>query len=739
MWASARERGRVSVRGWLQACANLLLIALPVSGAAGQETFAPPPDRLTLEAMPATGSIVMDGLLDEPAWGVAPVARGFVQIEPNQGTPAPLDTEVRVLFDDRFLYVGAFLADPDGIQSARVRGLARDFAWFENDAFGVTLDPFGDGRIAMTFQVNAAGVQRDQLIFDGTVFQPEWDGVWHARTAEVAGGWTVEMAIPWSTLRYREGVDRWRVNFVRTRRGEGETTGWSPWPRAFGPYRLEYGGELMGIQPPAAGRNLQLQPYTLGRRTTSAFPPGTPGSDVEVGLDAKWVVDPRTVLDLTVNTDFAQVEDDRQVINLSRSAVLFPERRPFFLENAGLFQVGESRMIRPFFSRRMGLDAGGRPVPIQAGARLTARREGGSLGALVLRQGGQGDAPHTTFGVFRANRNLGQASRAGGYLGFRHDEGDGWNATGAMDGLWRPSASTQVLGFLSGNLAEGASSGGAGYLWIASTTNRGYFGWLQAFVGPDYNPGTGFVTRRNLHLASPAVRLDLRPGWLPEGVRSIEAAATTFFYYRATDLQFEQGSVSVGPAINLPDGTKLSLTVEPTWQRLDRTFRPLPGIAVAEGSYHYTRWSGVLQWAPSARVTGSLGGFTGGFYDGTLHRGSAALRAVLSPHLIVGGDYSVDALRGVGEGSNPDLDAHLLGSEVRLALNPRVQFSVLFQRNSALETTAWNARFAWEFRPLSYLYLVYNDRRVPDLTTDPRDPFMNDRQFVAKVNWLLGG
>lgn len=719
--------------------AMVLLGTATHSLAAAQETFAPPVERPVLRASEAVGPVAVDGMLDEAAWAEAAPLAGFRQIEPVQGAPAPLDTEVRVLYDGRFLYIGAFLSDPQGPDGARVRGLGRDFAWFENDAFGITLDPFGDGRIGMAFQVNAAGVQRDQLVFDGTVYQLEWNGVWHARTAAAPGGWTVEMAIPWSTLRYQEGTEDWIVNFVRTRRGEGETTGWAPWPRAFGPYRLEYGGRLSGLEPPAARPSVQLQPYALGRRTTASFVPDTPGSEGEIGLDMKWLIDPRTALDFTINTDFAQVEDDRQVINLSRSAVLFPERRPFFLENAGLFEVGESRIIRPFFSRRMGLDEEGRPVPIQAGTRLTARRGGGSLGALLLRQGEAG-ATASTFGVVRGNRNLGRDSRAGGYVGVRHDERNGgtWNTTAAFDALWRLSSASQVMGFVSGSREDDGSSGAAAYLWASSTTNRGYFGWLQSYVSADYDPGTGFVTRRNIHLTSPAVRLDFRPEWLPSSARSIEAAVTTFFYHRATDLRFEQANVTIGPALTLRDGTRLTLSSEPTWQTLDGPFRPLPGIEIAEGRYQYTRWSALLAWAPSSRITGSLGGVTGAFYDGRLHRGSASLQAAVSPHVIVGADYSVDALRGVGGSGTGDLDAHLLGSELRLALNPRVQLSVLQQWNSALETTAWNARFSWEFRPLSYLYLVYNDRRAPGALTDPGSVTLEDKQFIAKVSWLLG-
>jgi len=739
--------------------AGLLACALPVLAAA-QETFPPPENPPVLEAQRATGAIILDGRLDEADWRGAPVASGFRVVEPQQGAPAPLDTEVRILFDDEYLYVGAYLHDPEGIQGPRVRGLTRDFSWFANDAFGITLDPFGDARIGMAFQVNAAGVQRDQLIFDGTAYQLEWDGVWQAAVADAEGGWSVEMAIPWRTLRYSadggavEGFrasSTWVVNFVRTRRGAGEMTGWSLWPRAFGPYRMEYGGHLVGLEPPPAGRNLQLHPYALGGRTDPAFPPAQAGSKREVGLDVKWSLDPRTVMDLTLNTDFAQVEDDRQVVNLSRAAVLFPERRPFFLENAGVFQVGESRIIHPFFSRRMGLDDTGRAVPILGGARLTTRREGGSAGALVLQQGGRHGAPSSTFGVVRGNRNLGRDSRAGAYVGMRRDEAGAhgsWSATGAVDGLWRTSSSTQFVGFASGSWHQDGGASGLGvYVWGSTTKNWGYLGWLQNYVGPEYDPSIGFTARRNFILTSPAVRFDYRPHWRPRQVRNFDLAATAFFYHRATDGEFEQGQITLGPAVTFLSGTKITLSTEPVWQNHDRPFRPLPGVEITPGRYRYTRWTGSLDWAPSARLSGTAQGATGDFYDGRLHRAAVGLRAVVSPHLILAGDYSLDALRGVGGGTKPDLNAQLLGSEVRLSWNPRLHLSLFQQWNSARDTHAWNARLSWEFRPLSHLYVVYNDREAPappggvagvaNSRVD-RPQRLQDRQFVVKMSWLLG-
>jgi hypothetical protein len=707
-----------------------------LGGPAAAQTF-PPPDRPPeLRAERATGSIVIDGRLDEPDWFRAPAAAGFRQIEPDQGAPATLDTEVRVLFDDMHLYVGALLHDPAGRRDVRIRGLNRDFAWFENDAFGITLDPFGDGRIGMAFQVNGAGVQRDQLIFDGTQYQLEWDGVWQARTAEVDGGWSVEMAIPWRTLRYHAGAGMWTVNFIRTRRGPGETSGWSPWPRAFGPYRLEYGGRLTGLEPPPPATNLAVQPYAITRRSELRGPAGTwnGATDVDLGGDLKWAITPQTVLDATFRTDFAEADVDRQVVNLSRFSVLFPERRPFFLENDGMFRVGDSRRLHPFFSRRIGLDAAGEPVRIHGGARLTSRFGGGSLGALLLRQGGSEAGAASTFGVARYSRNLPGDSRVGGFIGTRVDERTGeaaWNTTVAADALVRFSTGTGITALGSGTFAPGTSDG-AVYVWAASRTNRGYLGWVQEYVGPGYDPGAGFVTRRDYIATSPAFSLDLRPAWRPRGIRNFDAGAAAWILHRASDRSFLQASVTLKTEAAFHHGGKLTFEAEPNRQSLYHAFRPIPGVSIAPGRYEYTRWTARWELAPSARHTATLEAATGAFYDGRLHRLRLSARTTPAPHVSALVDYTLDALRGIGP-DRADLEAHVIAPELRLALNPRVQLSAFFQHVSTTGLSAWNARLSWEFRPLSRLHVVYHDRR---LDPGPSAGAVAERRLIVKLGWL---
>lgn len=235
-----------------------LLLASPPSAIA-QQTFPPPALPPQLSATRALGTVLVNGHLDDADWSRAAIAGGFVQAEPRQGEPATEQTEVRILFDERYLYVGVVCIDSQGDGSLRVRDLRRDFDDTTDDFFGVAIDGVRDGRSAMVFRVNPRGALRDQQNVDGGLSDVDFDAVWTARTSRKERGWTAEIAIPWDTLRYRTDSDRWNINFQRMNRRKNENSGWSPWPRVMLPFRMDYAGVPTGVEPPPS-RNLRLQP-----------------------------------------------------------------------------------------------------------------------------------------------------------------------------------------------------------------------------------------------------------------------------------------------------------------------------------------------------------------------------------------------------------------------------------------------------------------------------------------------
>lgn len=718
----------------LAGAAALASMAAP---AAAQSAFPPPEQPLQLSATRAEGTIVIDGVLNDADWSRAHVATHFVQAEPRQGDPATEPTEVRVLFDERYLYIGVFCVDARGASDLRVRDLRRDFDDTTDDFFGVAIDAVQDGRSATVFRVNPRGALRDQQTVDGGLADVDFDAVWTARTTRHDRGWTAELAIPWQTLRYRPGHGTWNINFQRVTRRKNESSGWSPWPRVMDPFRMDYAGVLTGIEPPPPSRNLRLQPYLVGDARRIASGASALGRrSAEVGTDLKWAMTPNTVLDLTVNPDFGQTDVDRQVVNLTRFSVFFPERRQFFLENRGVFFTGNGGRFEPFFSRRIGLDDAGEPIPIHAGARFTMRAAEHAFGALAVSQE-DGDGA-TQFGVVRYVRNFAGQNRLGGLITARHD-GDGTsNVVSGFDGFWRPSATSFVRGTLTGSTTSGEGGEGlGGFIWAANSANWGYVGYISELVTRDYDARTGFVVRRDYVRISPAVTLDWRPAWRPQFVRRIQPGFTLEHFVSPDDGATQEGYLSIRPfTVQFENGGQVQYMAQPNWQRPQAVFRPVPGVAIAPGSYDYMRHSLTVQSDPSAKLAGRLEAAFGGYFDGQLDMWRVVLQATPDPRVAVNVDYTLNRLHDVGA-TRASLATHLLGVEGRLAANPRLQLVSFVQWNTMARQLTANARVSWEYRPLSYFTIVYNDRAAVDGRGVVTPAPLASKQLLAKFTWLL--
>lgn len=704
--------------------------------ATAQQAFPPPAQPPELRAMRTDAAPAIDGRLDEPVWTRAPLATAFVQAEPKQGDAATEATDVRVVFDERYLYVGVVCHDSTGADQLRVRDLRRDFDDTTDDFFGIAIDGVQDGRSAMVFRVNPRGALRDQQTVDGGLADVDFDAVWIARTARDARGWTAELAIPWDTLRYREGHGTWNVNFQRMHRRKNESSGWSPWPGVMQPFRMDYAGRLTGLEPPPPGRNLRLQPYVLGDATRRGAAGGRVDRETaEIGTDLKWAVTSNTVLDLTVNPDFGQTDVDRQVVNLTRFSVFFPERRQFFLENRGVFFTGNGGRFEPFFSRRIGLDDAGGPIPINAGARVTMRSAGHAFGALAASQGG--DGIESEFGVVRYVKNFSGQNRLGGIVAARRDRGGESNVVAGVDGFWRMSSTAFVRGTVTQSGTSGTGGEGVGgYIWIANDTNRGYFGYISELVTRGYDAQSGFVVRNDYIRISPAVVMDWRPSWRPRFVRRIQPGFTLEHFIDPNGGAVQEGFLSLRPfTLQFENGGTLQYAALPNWQRLRTPFRPVPGVRVAPGSYDYLRHAITVQTDPSARVAFRFEGQVGGYFDGDLETWRGVLQATPDPRVALSADYTINRLTGVG-GLSASLTTHLLGLETRLATTPRLQLVSFVQWNTVARQLTANARLAWEYQPLSFFTIVYNDRSPVDgrgvLTPAP----FTSRQLLVKLTWI---
>lgn len=700
--------------------------------AAGQAVvFAPSKQRRAIRAIEISDKLKIDGHLEEADWQRAKPVSQFVQVDPKQGQPATFDTDVRVLYNRNFLYVAAINRDSLGRKAIRTPNFKRDFSAQAHDLFGVVIDGFNDRRNAVTFSTNPYGTQRDLLSFDDVLYDVDWDGFWKVRTSRTDSGWVAEMQIPWQTLRYVRSADStqsWGINFFRNRRYSNELSAWSPFPRAFTSSRVEYAGLITGLKPPPPSPNIRIQPYVLisddrykgteiGHGQTAAF---------KLGGDAKWAINPNTVLDLTLNTDFAQADVDRQVNNLTRFSVLFPERRAFFLENASLFSPGltgntnsgegGSMVIQPFFSRTIGLatlpDGTSTPVPIDAGARLVYRSLSRNYGGMVIRQRGIPGSPTTDFIVGRYVENVGRQNRIGGLVTLKnvHAAGslsDRQNGTIALDGFFRLNQTLAYSAMLIGTLGSNANDQGvSAYSQLFYRTNQVVAWWTQSVVTKNFNPATGFVSRNDVIATTPGGFLVNRGKWLPKWVRSFEPGAYFEFYHKASTGYLQEAQYILNPIwLTFQNGGNIGLLVNPTFQRLDEgDYRPL-GLTIASGKYRYVRHTLIFSTDPSKKVSFQFTGETGRYYDGRLSygRGSVALAPI--PHLAFTLSSEVNHFKNVGTYSGT---IGLYSLESRMAVNPRLQLISFFQRNTYTDKNVWNIRLAWEFQPLSFLYIVYN-------------------------------
>lgn len=712
-----------------------------------QATFSPPAHAPEWRATKATAKIQIDGKLDESDWAAAAPLQDFTQYEPRQGEKPSFRTEVKFLFDRQHLYIGAICMDSAGRKGIRVPNLQRDFSFDENDLFGIAIDGLLDRRNAMAFQTNPHGAQRELLISDGTNFNREWISLWNVQTQRHDWGWVAEFAIPWKSLRYNPGSDRLGIIVLRCLRRLNENVTFPPIPRVFTPYQMPYEAVLTGLElPNTNGVNIQANPYVLIETfRNQADSASTTDSKVKAGGEVKWTLGTNSVLDLTYNTDFAQVDVDRQVVNLARFSVLFPERRQFFLEGNEIYTMQALDALQPFFSRRIGLDDNGNPIPIEAGARFTSRGTKRNLGGMFIRQRGRGATPAANFAVARYSHNLSESgTRVGGLATWRLDEADtngvtNQNSTVTVDGLWRPNQKFNTFWMVSGSTNSGRQNdrGWAGSVWTYFDTNDVYVGHVQSVVSDKYDPKTGFVDATNYILTSPAISAKLRPAWLPSRwLRQYSPGVTVYFYHYYNDLSFREGFISYRPLeLNFQNGGSLSYSFRTNWQNLIDTFEPL-GVAIAPGRYAYNNHNVQFETDNSRKFFVSANYSIGGYFNGTIRSTDALVRVAPDPHVALTLRYAHNELRNLGIESQ-SLTTDLATAEIRLALNPRLQWISFYQYNTAARRNTLNTRVQWEYKPLSFLFLVVNDNRQDVLNRDTQlTSRVVDQQGVLKIAYL---
>ena len=730
--------------------------AAPASGAPPRPAAVINYDTIHLEkrltAVRAISAITLDGALDEPAWSAVPVANGFIQNDPREGTAATYDTDVRVLYTDDALYFGVFAHDMEPSKIV-VSDLKKDYNVGSSDGFRIVLDTFHDGRNGYQFATNPAGAKWDsQMANEGRDNNSNWDGIWDVKTRVTETGWVAEIWIPFRTLKFGDGDPQvWGINFERKLRRLNEDSYWSPIPRIYDAQRVSLAGTLEGMRGLHAGKNIRVKPYALtsGSRVTTRPMAG----DFQGGLDVKYGVTSGLVWDFTVNTDFSQVEADEQQVNLTRFNLFFPEKRDFFLENQGIFAFGtengngggggnfgagrtnQVQDMRLFFTRRIGLSDSGQALPILGGTRLSGRQGAYSLGVLNIEQREDQGVPATNFTALRLRRDVLANSDIGAVLLNKEVAGPRFNRMAGLDTNFRFGGLT-INGFAAKTFSpvtlESPAVKGNEVSTRANIEYRNRQWRLSSkytTIGDRFNDELGFIPRVGVNEWNAQINRTLRPNWLPRAIREFGPHWVLVQSDRAGGGGLDLRQQDFHFSINFANGS----FVEPganTNVEVIRTPFTLNGsrkVIIPPGRYEYTEYFLTYRPDDSARTSMGVRYSVGKFYGG-YKRGYA-----WGPTFRPNEKFNASLTMQLNDISLPNVSylSTLTTSRVNYNFNTKVFVNALLQYNNDSHQLSSNIRFNVIHRPLSDFFFVYNEHR------DELTGLLQDRSLIAKMTYMV--
>lgn len=707
----------------------LMAISLHSQQSSQSDTVAGRPhyQAVWLEADP-----VVDGdVLGDAVWQVVPAIDKLVQFQPNYGKPASEKTLIRVGYTKTTFYVAVVCYDsePDKIVISDSR---RDADLNDEDSFLFIIDTYNDRQNGFLFGTNAQGMEYDAQINNegvGTMnanrqqggviggTNLNWDASWTVRTEVKEYGWSAEFAIPMRSIRFSAGQNKtWGLNFQRNISKRTETAYWASLPLRFDMKRVSQAGKLTGLNLESPG-NLTLIPYVLGRGVNNrAVDPAETETDFEAGADVKYSVTPSLTLDLTYNTDFAQVEVDDQQINLDRFNLFFPEKRAFFLENAGQFSVGSPGEVDLFFSRRIGIGEDGSVVPIIGGARLSGKVGQTNVGLLSMFTDAVEEAGiiENNYSVARVNHDFrGTRSSLGGIYISRtglDGSGDDYNRVYAMDGKWGIGNKATITGFMAKSNTPGLSGQDhafkllSNYNWNGWDISAGY-----TEVAENFNPEVGFLQRTAFR--KPEFLLLKAHRFKNDGLLMEIRPHASYRGFWNFDDQLVTGFLHVDNHWVFPSGLEVHTGVNFTTERVLEPFT-ISDITVPVGFYKNEELQLVIITNPNNAFNLSTRTFIGGYFDGKriTNTGTANYR--------IGDRFNTSLTFSHSDISlqDGDLSAFVGGLRLSYSFTPRIFVQSLLQRNNVSNITSVNARFGWLQNANTGLFVVFNVVKDDDFT-----------------------
>jgi len=741
----------VSITRCQALCAGLIALPIVISSTASAQQLSSESVRPTTQAVALTVVPTIDGeVLGDAAWaGITPTS-GFTQVRPNEGQAATQNTEVFVGFSDDTLYIGVMAYD-ENPEAILVTDSRRDSPLDDTDSFQVIIDGLLDRQNGYVFGTNPSGMEFDaQVINEGGSggfggrgggtggFNTNWDTTWEVEAQITEQGWSAEFAIPFVALRYGNGDSQtWGINFQRNIRRNNEESYWAPLDRNFNLRRVSEAGFIEGIEVPSQ-RLLQVTPYVLSLSERGGNLTSTQSRE-EYGVDMKWGITPSLTLDMTVNTDFAQVEVDDIQVNLDRFSLFFPEKRPFFLENAGQFAIGNPREVELFFSRRIGINAGTQ-FPIEAGGRLTGKiGDTTNVGLLRMRtEGIEGTVPQNDFSVVRINQELPNRSAIGmmfverdGSGAVNGVQGDDINRTYAIDGRWGIGNYTVIRGWVSQTETPGVNGDdmAGGVTWNFNdedwALNAGY-----SEVGANFNPEVGFLARKDFRKYEAGWRYRYRP----ENWGQLQELRPHMNYRGYWDFDGNQqtGYLHIDNHWEFNSGMEIHTGTNFTQEGVFESFEIVDGVTVPVGDYEHQEAQLVYWSNRSAPFSVNFSSRIGGFFGGDRENLDSTIRYRVGEKFtseltwshsnidlpVPGGDFEVDIAR----------------FRATYAFTPRMTLQTLVQYNKRDDVISTNLRFAWLQSANAGLYIVYNEVDENNMLFAPRE---NAQQFAVKYSRIL--
>ena len=685
-----------------------LIPLLAAALAASRVAAAPAQDR-NLPSYPlvrTTKALIIDGVLDDPAWGEAAVIDELWQVEPVEGAPPTQRTEVRVLYNDDFIYFGIRCYDdePDRIIATQLK---RDGSLDADDRIEIVIDPFFDRRNGYLFATNPVGARGDALIEENREVLENWDGIWYAGSTIDEQGWSAEIAIPFKTISFSPRTSRWSFNVERTVRRNDEQIRWSSPQQNKRLWSFVDAGVLEGIEGISQGVGLDVKPW--GKLVYRDDDTDDDDLDLDGGVDVFYKITPSLTLSLTVNTDFAETEVDERRVNLTRFPLFFPEKRDFFLQDEGLFDFGGIfRNPLPFFSRRIGLSPDGEPVDLKAGAKLTGRVRGLNIGALVIAQDDAGPIDSEVLAAVRPKFNVLEESTVGIIATSGDTVSNADNHVVGTDFNYRTST-------LFGSMVL------EGHAWFLHSSTSGDEGedeswgfklrypndrinWSVDFseIGDRFNAGLGFVPRRGIreYLGRWRYRWRPRGSWIRTIDSGIRGELITDLDDNTETSELTLDLLEIRNDI----GDALSFEIEFNREVLDEPFDIRPGNVISAGAYDFTRYQVELETSEARPLSFRAQFEAGEFYDGDRLETELGAEWRVSPHLFLSFEWEQNDVDLPGG----DFQVQIARARVNILPSADLSWTNFIQWDSDSGSMGINSRLRWIIEPGSDLFFVVN-------------------------------